>query len=76
MEIVIRIIIFFIAILSLIVSCMLEILNHSSPSKEIKRLFKKTLKRCKKEHKKAKDYENCSYCLWNEVCRYGKKARR
>lgn len=72
MEIVIRIIIFVLAILSLIFSCMaLKTLNHS-PSKEMIRLFEMELKRCKKEHKKAKDFEDCSYCLLNELCRYGK----
>jgi hypothetical protein len=75
MEIAIRIIMFVLSILSLIFSFMaLEIENHS-PSKETKRLFKKTLKRCKKEHKKAKDYEDCSYCLWNEFCKCGKKSK-
>ena len=75
MEIVIRIIMFILSILSLFFSCMaLKTLNHS-PSKEMMRLFKMTLKECKKEHKKAKDYEDCSYCLWNENCRYGKKRR-
>lgn len=75
MEIEIRIIMFVLSIISLIFSCMaLEIENHS-PSKEMKRLFKKTLKECKKEHKKTKDYEECSYCLWSEFCKCGKKSR-
>lgn len=76
MEIVIRIIIFVLSILSLIFSCMaLKILNSTnSPSKEMIR-FKTILKKCKKEHKKAKDYEDCSYCLWNKYCSYGKKSR-
>ena len=75
MEIVIRIIMFVLSILSLFFSCMaLKILNHS-PSKEIRRVFKKTLKRCKKEHKKAKDFEDCSYCLWNEFCKCAKKSK-
>lgn len=76
MEIVIRIIILVLAILSLIFSCMaLKVLNHS-PSKEMVRLFKMTWKECRKEHKKAKDFEDCYYCLWNNDCKYGKKARR
>lgn len=75
MEIAIRIIMFVLSILSLIFSCMaLKILNNS-PSKEMMRLFKKTFKKCKKEHKKAKDYEECSYCLMNKYCSYGKKSR-
>lgn len=73
MEIVIRIIIFVLSILSLFFSCMaLKILNHS-PSKEIIRGLKMELKRCKKEHKKAKAYEDCSCCFWNDVCREKKK---
>ncbi len=75
MEIVIRIIVYVLSILSLIFSCMaFEILYHS-PSKEMKRSFKKALKKCKKEHKKAKDFEDCSYCLWNEFCKCGKKSK-
>lgn len=76
MEIVIRIIMFVLSILSLFFSCMaLKILNHS-PSKELVRGFEMELKRCKKEHKKAKDYEDCSCCIWNDVCGTGRKARR
>lgn len=75
MEIVIRIIMYVLSILSLFFSCMaLKILNRS-PSKELARTLEMKLKRCKKEHKKAKDYEDCSCCLWNDVCR-GRKARR
>lgn len=75
MEIVIRFIIFVIAILAFIGSCMAQALSRS-PSKEMERLFKIDLKKCKKEHKKTKDYEDCSYCLWNDMCRCGKKVRR
>ena len=75
MEIVIRIIMFVLSILSLFFSCMaLKILNHS-PSKEMVRGLEMEVKRCKKEHKKAKDFEDCSYCLWNDNCRYGKKSK-
>lgn len=75
MEIV-RIIMFIISILSLFFSCMaLKTLNYS-PSKEPIRRFEKELKRCKKEHKKEKDYEDCSYCIWNDVCGTRRKARR
>lgn len=76
MEIVIRIIVYVLSILSLFFSCMaFKIINYS-PSKELIRGFEKELKKCKKEHKKAKDYEDCSYCIWNDVCRMGRKARR
>lgn len=76
MEIVIRIIMFVISILSLFFSCMaLKTLNRS-PSKELVRGFEMELKRCKKEHKKEKDYEDCSCCIWNDVCGTGRKARR
>ena len=72
---VIEIIMFVLSILSLFFSYMaLKILNRS-PSREIIRGFKKALKRCKKEHKKAKDYEDCSYCLSNDVCWYWKKRK-
>lgn len=75
MEIVIRIIMFVLSILLLIFSCMaLKTLNHS-PSKEMVRGLEMEVKRCKKEHKKTKDYEDCSYCLWNEFCRCGKKSK-
>lgn len=76
MEIVIKIIVYALSILSLFFSCMaLKTLNRS-PSKKLIRGFEKELKRCKKEHKKAKDYEDCSYCIWNDVCGTRRKARR
>ena len=75
MEIVIRIIMFVLSILSLIFSCMaLKTLNHS-PSKEMVKGLEMEVKRCKKEHKKEKDFEDCSYCLLNEFCKCGKKSR-
>lgn len=75
MEIV-RIIMFVISILSFLFSCMaLKKLNRS-PSKELIRGFEMELKRCKKEYKKEKDYEDCSCCIWNDVCGTGRKARR
>lgn len=76
MEIVIRIIVYALSILSLFFSCMaLKTLNRS-PSKELVRGFEMELKRCKKEHKKEKDYEDCSHCIWNDVCGTRRKARR
>ena len=33
------------------------------------------LKKCKKEHKKEKDYEDCSNCIWNDDCWYWKKSK-
>lgn len=76
MEIVIRIIVYVLSILSLFFSCMtLKKLNRS-PSKKLVIECDMELKRCQKEHKKAKDYEDCSYCIWNDVCGTGRKARR
>ena len=75
MEIVIRIIMFILSILSLFFSCMaLKTLNRS-PSKELVRGFEMELKKCKKEHKKEKDYEDCSNCIWNDDCWYWKKSK-
>lgn len=74
-EMIIRITMFVLSILSFFFTCWaLKIINRS-PSKELMRGFEKELKSCKKEHIKAKDYEDCFDCIWNDDCGCGKKRK-